>query len=514
MSKSTTTGDIEPTTCSPPKHKRQRIKNNNADDDNDDNDNNNDEDDTKINLYKGWTVPESNYQIPILISTEEDTITPERFYEDFIRHRRPVVIRGKKLPNELKNLDRWKTSNKIIIDRAGDEFVMVEKRSHDSDSFGKGDEISMNFRKFMKLIEHGDNMHYLTTQDVMANTDGRPELMAKFMKKLQGGNNDTEAGNNTVNFPLRPNIAGNLIPQNINLWIGNSKDGTSSGLHHDYHDNFYIVLRGIKRFRLFSPADTEKMYTRCPDLVKVHRNGRINYKGEVTTAYGADIEAYAAAKAAKAKDDAEERLVKAEKGVEEGRPGAQEELELAETLLDEAMDAILDTEMDSNVDEEEEQFHLEHAKEGDADGIDLDIMSSSSDDDDDTNNDDNISDYHSNSCHIVDKTVKNPNNFSKVEQSILDDDEKLKQDFPQILEANSAFCECHAGDILYLPASWFHEVRSFSDGNSSKSNNNNDKNNNGHMAFNYWFHPPDADNDFEHPYTTDFWPNDFKNRSA
>jgi len=504
MPKSTMTVDIESTTCSPPKHKRQRMKNNNLDDD---------DDDMRINQYQGWTVHESNYQIPILLSTEEDGITPERFYNDYIRHRRPVVIRGKKLPNELRNLDRWKTNNNIMTDRAGDESVMVEKRSHDSDSFGKGDEISMNFRTFMKLIEAGDNMHYLTTQDVMANADGRPELMATFMKKLRGSSDDTEAGTTTVAFPLRPNIAGNLIPQNINLWIGNSKDGTSSGLHHDYHDNFYIVLRGIKRFRLFSPADTEKMYTRCPELVKVHRNGRINYKGEVTTAYGADIEAYAAAKAAKAKDDAEERLVKAEKGVEEGRPGAKEELELAEALLDEAMDAILDTEMDSNIDEGEEQFHLEHAKEGDVDadpgGIDLDIISSSSDDDDDI--DINIIDSHGDGCRIVDKTVKNPNNFSKVEQSILDNDERLKQDFPQILEANSAFCECHAGDILYLPASWFHEVRSFSDGNSSSSNKSN---NNGHMAFNYWFHPPDADDDFEHPYTTEFWPNDFKNRSA
>jgi hypothetical protein len=31
---------------------------------------------------------------------------------------------------------------------------------------------------------------------------------------------------------------------------------------------------------------------------------------------------------------------------------------------------------------------------------------------------------------------------------------------------------------------------------------------------NYWFHPPDAENDFEHPYSADFWPNDFKLRFA
>jgi hypothetical protein len=581
MSKrSTTTEDIDCTTeCSSPKQKIQRTcianNNNNDDDDDDDDDDRNAittiTKDEKINQYKGWKVPKSNYQIPIieLSSTEgqedEDDddddddditikITPEIFYKDYIQHRRPVVIRGKKLPNELKKLDRWwtKTSSssssnsnsnsnsnnkneRIMIDRVGDELVMVEKRSNDiGSSFGKGNEISMTFRKFMELIEEGDNMHYLTTQDVSANNDGRPDLMSKFMKKLrQGGgnsnsnsNSDSNDNNTAADFPLRPKIAGNLIPQNINLWIGNSKDGTSSGLHHDYHDNFYVVLRGTKQFRLYSPADTEMMYTRG-ELLKVHPNGRINYKDEVTTAYGADIESYAAALAAKAKDDAEERLVKAEKGVEEGIPGAQEELELAEALLDKVMEDILDAETGSNVDDddddddEEEEFHIENAKEGDADWAALNISddeelmdNNNINNDDDDNNDsfrrDDDDDDDDDSCRIVDKTVKNPNNFSLVDQSILDNNERLKQDYPKFLEAKSAFCECRSGDILYLPASWFHEVKSF----SSDGNNNNNNNNKGHMALNYWFHPPDANNNFEQPYSTDFWPNDFKNRLA
>lgn len=35
-----------------------------------------------------------------------------------------------------------------------------------------------------------------------------------------------------------------------NVWIGSSADGSSSGLHHDFHDNLYSLLRGRKRFRL------------------------------------------------------------------------------------------------------------------------------------------------------------------------------------------------------------------------------------------------------------------------
>lgn len=52
-------------------------------------------------------------------------------------------------------------------------------------------------------------------------------------------------------FPLRPALAGALIPQNVNLWMGHSKKGagSSSGLHHDFHDNLYLLLRGKKTFR-------------------------------------------------------------------------------------------------------------------------------------------------------------------------------------------------------------------------------------------------------------------------
>jgi len=64
--------------------------------------------------------------------------------------------------------------------------------------------------------------------------------------------------------------------------MGNAKDGSSTGLHHDYHDNLYVLLRGVKQFRLFTPADIFKMYT------KVHPNGRINYEGFETEADGSE----------------------------------------------------------------------------------------------------------------------------------------------------------------------------------------------------------------------------------
>jgi len=54
--------------------------------------------------------------------------------------------------------------------------------------------------------------------------------------------------------------------------------------------------------------------------------------------------------------------------------------------------------------------------------------------------------------------------------------------------------EINPGEMLYLPASWWHEVTSSSPDNSSS---------NIHMAFNYWFYPPDGLKDFDEPYRDD-----------
>ena len=56
--------------------------------------------------------------------------------------------------------------------------------------------------------------------------------------------------------------------------------GASSGLHHDFHDNLYILLRGRKRFRLWSPDQAPQLYTHGR-LRRIHCNGRIAYHGQV-----------------------------------------------------------------------------------------------------------------------------------------------------------------------------------------------------------------------------------------
>lgn len=55
--------------------------------------------------------------------------------------------------------------------------------------------------------------------------------------------------------------------------------GSSSGLHHDFHDNLYVLLRGRKHFELYSPHLARQMYT-AGIISKVHANGRIVYEGQ------------------------------------------------------------------------------------------------------------------------------------------------------------------------------------------------------------------------------------------
>ena len=91
-------------------------------------------------------------------------------------------------------------------------------------------------------------------------------------------------------YPWRPTLMGNLVTQNINMWIGRSAAGTCSGLHHDHHDNLYILLKGKKQFKLFSPGEVSSMYV-TGEVTRVHPNGRINYTNQPTRADGSDVAA-------------------------------------------------------------------------------------------------------------------------------------------------------------------------------------------------------------------------------
>ena len=80
----------------------------------------------------------------------------------------------------------------------------------------------------------------------------------------------------------------------------------------------------------------------------------------------------------------------------------------------------------------------------------------------------------------------------------------IAEKFPLFANAIGTDFFVDAGEMLYLPTGWFHEVTSYS------SNPCADKLAL-HMAFNYWFHPPTMlqEADVLEPYEDQFWESDF-----
>lgn len=163
-------------------------------------------------------------------------------------------------------------SNKLLREKSGHAVLRVESRSGPNESFGRGNEEKITFGEFLDSLDSNiETSYYLTTQELSYTHEGQPSLTSPPVDGLIG------------DFPWVPKLCGNLIPQNINMWFGSSKLPTSSGLHHDFHDNLYILLRGEKTITLFDPKEALNMYTEG-EIVKVYPNGRINYKNQLTNA--------------------------------------------------------------------------------------------------------------------------------------------------------------------------------------------------------------------------------------
>ena len=98
-----------------------------------------------------------------------------------------------------------------------------------------------------------------------------------------------------------------------------------------------------------------------------------------------------------------------------------------------------------------------------------------------------------------------PSSFSKIPTSLLHKhlslpttalptDSNPSTNFDLSKVATPFVVDINPGEMLYLPASWWHEVTSSSPDNAKS---------NVHMAFNYWFYPPDGLKNFDEPYQDD-----------
>ena len=81
-----------------------------------------------------------------------------------------------------------------------------------------------------------------------------------------------------------------------------------------------------------------------------------------------------------------------------------------------------------------------------------------------------------------------PNNFSEIQ---------LSTEAERLQHLNSIKVTIKAGECLYLPAGWFHNVTSYGGNPTDDSLKGNDAI---HMAINYWFYPPDNLQSYHKPY--------------
>ncbi|KAL6939999.1 hypothetical protein ACO0QE_003877 [Hanseniaspora vineae] len=451
------------------------------------------------------------------------------FYENYIKLRKPCKITGcesyKDMAQLYELLDRENIAKNLQNhnnndDEEEEELLDVEKEV--DGGFGSGKKrLSMTFGEFWETIGKNDSKEtlYLTTQykndpyldheedddegeaeDDEGEGDLFPlgsdisdaESISFDPSKDDYVDSDADCGGDEsqsdkteeyvqrmVELYQRPltsiadkippnlaNLTNTLLAQQINLWIGstknntfknadffqklldNSKKGTnesstntlgkhvpgnklSSGLHHDHADNIYIPVEGTKQFTIYPPNTVFDMYT-VGDIKNVYSNGVINYVRNKKAPNWNDLK---------------------EDGTINDECGSN-----SDKFDNKTTAAIPDPPSFSRIN----PIYLH-----------LDELRSESEDLYNT--------------LLLKGQAEYPNFFA---HNLHEADNKL------VISLNK-------GDALYLPSGWFHEVSSIGDL---------------HIALNYWFTPPTINannfNDCSHLYSDDLYSNNKENMAA
>ena len=404
--------------------------------------------------------------------------SPQDFYETYVHRRKPVVFKKSWSQLQGKSQVRIPTLDTLASIVDSKAIVEANQRLDCMTSFSPQHSkvVQLEFGDFVSKLKSTSPSFYMTTQTLPVNDEGRPELHTTPMTEL------IEASH----CILRPSILGNLIPVTYNLWIGATAPNTetSSGLHHDYHDNLYCIWDGCKTLQLAPPEFIGKGVITQGTLLKLHDNGRIVYEEQVRNDRG---------------------MIRPD--------GALEEIEIILQLQIRQQD--LERQLDKDPDNQELEEMLERVQD---ELLDLERDDASSDegnilfngravddfDDDDEDTDDSIQDSSASFGNDVRESSSQDEPGAKKRKL----DSPSKQELPLNFATNSPVdvvfetVLLEKGDLLYLPAGWFHNV-------TSKGN---DDSGGVHMAMNYWMHPPDTSGTFERPYVSEFWPRDWEAR--
>uniref|UniRef100_A0A8J9SHS5 JmjC domain-containing protein n=1 Tax=Phaeodactylum tricornutum TaxID=2850 RepID=A0A8J9SHS5_PHATR len=391
--------------------------------------------------YQGYRFAEKVEGAPDpILDVLSPVMDPQSFFENYVSKRRPCVLSG--LPSDWKHA----VTVEKMLERAGDGKVQVERRSDKHSPFGQNRnddrQVDMTFREFVgKLRGEEKDLFYLSTQSTET-SQNTSLFLTPCLQLLESGD-----------LPGKLKIAGNLVLQSCNVWMGAAVG--SSGLHHDFHDNFYVLLSGRKSFLLYPPSEAAHIPT-YGTIDKVHPNGLISYQSRPTRADGVPD----SITQAKMSDEVESENESADSSDDED-----------EAVLGRGFDYASDPENDDAsafLHGDHDDYETLIREEGERQGY-----------------------------KTVLRDEARPDHFAKPVGASCGE--------PNANPGIGCQIDLQAGQCLYLPASWFHSVTSYTEdfegGNSIGP----------HIAFNYWFHPPDR-NCFLAPYTDDHWRHEDSNR--
>lgn len=316
----------------------------------------------------------------------DEDLDATTFFQKYVAKRRPCIILPTTNRKRTTLFSSWPDSLDELETLLGDCVVQVEQRADEGQSFGQNRSsnfmTTMTFAEFVRQGPKKRNQFYLSTQEETDEDDTRYSCLTRCLVRHKC-------------IPAHVPLAGHLRLQSCHLWMGATQD-SCSGLHHDFHDNFYCLRSGRKTFYLYPPTAPIPVYgTR----IHIHHNGLISYKSNPTRADGAPLS-----------------LLDRDKGTRE------------QTSRSEPSDD--DGDDDDDVDEEKEIVigkGFDYQSEGEDNGND--DIDSTRDDFDDLD------------------SIDRPDHFSPVHPN----DSAMKDMVPIVVELRQ-------GEALYLPASWFHCV--------------------------------------------------------
>ncbi|CAG9464169.1 unnamed protein product [Pedinophyceae sp. YPF-701] len=423
------------------------------------------------NDYAGFRVPRGGPSRTggsgVVERVPAATMTDVRMWDEAIRQRRPIVLAGPPPPDLARAWETW--TDDRLSQVAGGCKVLVERRSGAADTFGRGNRECMLFADFLKALRSpAAEQVYLTAQPRAVARDGHPAIAAPPLTREL-----------LRDLPLPPAVMSGLALQSVNVWMGSSRAGSSSGLHHDFHDNLYFLIRGKKRFRMFSPDKARGMRTHG-EIERVHPNGRVVYRG------GGDVRADGASAAEVAAWE-RRRAALAAAGSDDGDDDALDD------LLEAQLRDVAAGDFDDDYEEDSSDSGGDTPSSGGGDdGAGLDGVAAGI------------------AVGERREDAGAPEHFSRIDSALLDagDDAAVRAVAPGF--PGMEFCaevEIEAGDVLYMPAGWFHEVTSTSGAARDAA---------GHLAVNFWFHPPDSlapgASGMAAAYSSPYWPSLWERR--